>query len=81
MKHSHIISKINKVMLNAIKFNMTSVFHNSTENLFFEILSTLARYSASRFHHYIKTGLYHSLSYYLLDFFFKISHFCDDVAM
>jgi len=34
-------------MLNVIKFNMMSFFHNGAKNMCFEILSTLARYSAS----------------------------------
>jgi len=36
---------------------MTSYFHNGAK-IFFEILSTLARYSDSGFHLYIKTGIY-----------------------
>jgi len=37
---------------------MTSYFHNGAKNLFFEILSTLARYNASEFHLHITTGIY-----------------------
>jgi len=56
MKLSQMVCKINKIMLNVIKYNMTSFFHNGAKN-FFEILSTLARYN-SGFHIYIKTGIY-----------------------
>jgi len=45
-------------MLNVKKIDMTSFFIMAPKIFFFEILSTLARYSASGFHIYIKTGIY-----------------------
>jgi len=48
MKLSQIVCRINKTMLNVKKMNMTSFFIMAPK-ICFEILSTLARYSASGF--------------------------------
>jgi len=37
---------------------MTSFFHNGAKKIFFEFLSTLARYGALGFHLYKTTGIY-----------------------
>jgi len=46
-------------MLNVKKFNMTSFFHYSAKKFLWD--STLARYSASGFHLYTKTGISFSI--------------------
>jgi len=64
-----IIYKINKIMLNVIKCNLMSFFHNDTKIYFFEILSSVARYSASGFHKiHKKRNLFHFLSYCLPEY-------------
>jgi len=55
MKLSQIV---NKIMLNANKFIMRSYSHTGAKNFFFEMLSTLARYNATKFYRDIKTGIY-----------------------
>jgi len=47
---------------------MMSFVRNGAKRFFFEILSTMARYSASGFHLYIKTGIYFILYPYLPEY-------------
>ena len=53
-------------MLNVKQIIMTSYFQNGAKKCFFGILSNLARYRASKYDRYIKTGIY--LLLYLIIF-------------
>jgi len=73
----HIVYNLNKIILNKKNFVLTSYFHNGTAFNFFEILSTLARYTVSGFYLHIKTGNYvkHlSITFQNLVFFLHFSH-------
>jgi len=64
MKISHVVYNLNKIILNKNNFVMASYSHNGTAFIFFEFVSTLARYTG--FHRHIKTS--HYVNTYLLPF-------------
>jgi len=71
-------------MVNVKKNYCNAIFSYWRQKFFFEVLSTLTRYSASAFHLYIKTWIYFISKQTFFSFRrfyrFQIFGLCDDVT-